>query len=279
MGMKRREVVAALGGGLGLARLGGRVGLDRLDRIGIQLYTVRDLVRQDLEGTLVALKEIGFAEVEFAGYPAGASAAQVRAMLARAGLDAPSGHFGLEQVRDAWEQTADFARGVGHRFVVVPSLPASDRQTLEGYRRVAELLSRRGEDARRRGMTLAYHNHDFEFLVMEGRTPFNVLLEESDPDLLKVELDLYWVTRGGRDPLRYFAQWPGRFPLLHVKDMDRAAERGFTEVGTGRIDFARIFRQAGGAGTRHFFYEQDRTAGPPLQSARASYQYLRQLTF
>jgi sugar phosphate isomerase/epimerase len=269
----RRTVLAALAAA-GLGRPGRG---DRLGRIGIQLYTVRDLVRQDFEGTLAALREIGFEEVEFAGWPPGASAGEVRAMLQRTGLGAPAAHVGLDRVRDAWGPTLDFAAGAGHRWVVLPSLPAAERRTLDAYRALGGLLNRRGEEAQARGLGLAYHNHDYEFAPMEGAVPFDLLLERTAPALVAVELDLYWATRAGADPAAYFARWPGRFPLLHVKDM--AADGGFTEVGQGRIDFARIFRRAGEAGTRHFLYEQDRTAGSPLASARASYRHLRALEF
>lgn len=274
--MKRRSLLAALAA-VGLAPAARRQ--RRLGRIGIQLYTVRDLVRLDFEGTLAAIREIGFEEVEFAGYPPGARAAEVRAMLGRTGLAGPAAHVGFDQVRDAWGQTLDFAAEVGHRYLVLPSLPASERATLDGYRAVAGLLDRRGDEARRRGLSLAYHNHDFEFTPIDGTVPFDLLLETTDPGLVLIELDLYWATRGGRDPVHYLTRWPGRIPLVHVKDMDREPGQGFVELGRGRIDFGRIFRSPGAAGIRHHFYEQDRTEGSPLDSARASYRFLRQLEF
>jgi sugar phosphate isomerase/epimerase len=248
-----------------------------MNRIGIQLYTVRDQFRRDPEGTLAAVRAIGFDEVEFAGYPAGATATQVRAMLARAGLDAPSAHVPLDQVRNRWDAALDFAAGVGHGYLVLAWLPPEERRNLDQYRAVAELLNRRGEAARQRRVTLCYHNHDFEFSAVEGATPYDLLLERTDASLVQLELDLYWVTRGDRDALTYFARWPGRFPMLHVKDMERGPERGFAELGRGRIDFPRIFREAAKAGVRHYFYEQDQTAGSPLESARVSYAYLRSL--
>lgn len=288
--MKRRTLLAALaamglapprrgeaGGGPAAARPDPLAG-DRLGRIGIQLYTLRDLVRRDFEGTLAALREIGFEEVEFAGYPEG-TAASVRAMLARTGLEAPGAHVDLGRLRDAWPATLAFARDVGHRYVVLASLPPSARATLDDYRALAELLDRRGEEARREGLTLAYHNHDYELAPIDGVVPLQLLLERTAPEAVAGELDLYWVTRAGGDPAAWIERWPGRFPLLHVKDMDRTPARGFADLGQGSIDFARIFRSARRGRTRHFFYEQDRTPGPPLDSARAGYRYLRQLTF
>lgn len=277
--MDRRTALAAAAGAVGLHSLGWFPAGGTLDRIGIQLYTVRDLVAKDFEGTLAALRTIGFEEVEFAGYPAGATASAVAALLERVGLAAPSAHVDLTRIRTAWDETLDFASRAGHRYLVLAWLPAEERRTADQYRAHAEAMNRAAERARAHGIQFCYHNHDFEFTTVDGVVPYDLLLERTDPSRVRMELDLYWVTRADHDPLAYFRRWPGRFPLLHVKDMDRTPEREFTEVGRGRIDFARIFRETQGAGVRHYFYEQDRTAGPPLHSARMSYEYLRRLEF
>jgi sugar phosphate isomerase/epimerase len=250
----------------------------RLERIGIQLYTVRGELAKDVEGTLSRIAEIGFKEVEFAGYPQG-TARSLRTMLDRLGLTAPSSHVGMQAVRGEWERTLDEAGTLGQRHIVVPSVPVSERRTLEEWKRVAAAFNKAGEIAKGRGIQFCYHNHDFEFAELEGSVPYDLLLRETDPSLVKLELDLYWVSKGGRDPLEYFAKWPGRFPLVHVKDMDATPRKFFADVGSGTIDFKRIFSQAEQAGIRHYFYEQDSTPGAPLQSARASYTYLRNLTF
>lgn len=251
---------------------------ERLGPIGIQLYTVRDQFSKDPEGTLARLAQIGFKQVEFAGYPPG-SAQDVRKMLDRHGLTAPSNHAGLRAADETWERALEFAVEVGQKFITVPSFGGNDRRTLDGIKRVAARFNQAGEAARKHGLTFSYHNHDFEFAPVEGAVPYDVLLAETDPKLVTFEMDLYWITKGGKDPLDYFAKWPGRFPQVHVKDMDKTEKKFFADVGTGTIDFARIFRKAKQAGIRHYYYEQDDTPGDPFSSAETSYRYLRGMSF
>jgi sugar phosphate isomerase/epimerase len=252
--------------------------VDQLGPIGIQLYTLRGPFAADPEGTLARVAQIGYKEVEFAGYPPG-TPEEIRRMLDRHGLKAPASHVGLRAADDTWERTLAQAAAIGQQYVVVPSIGRNDRQTLDEWKRVAARFNQAGEAARRHGLTFGYHNHDFEFVPIDGQVPFDVLLAETDPNLVKLEMDLYWITRGGKDPLDYFKRWPGRVHLVHVKDMDATPRKGFADVGTGTIDFARIFRQSKQAGIRHYFYEQDETPGDPLVSAAASYRYLRGLKF
>ncbi|HEY9382930.1 MAG TPA: sugar phosphate isomerase/epimerase [Gemmatimonadales bacterium] len=251
---------------------------NKLDRIGIQLYTVRRELGRDPEGTLARLAEIGFREVEFVGYPAGTPQA-VRAMLDRHGLSAPSSQVALQALLADAERTLEQAAIVGQRYIVVASVPENERRTLDAWKRTVAALNRAGETARKHQIQFCYHNHDVEFTPLEGAVPYDVLLSATDPHLVQLELDLYWMTKGGKDPLDYVTRWPGRFPLVHVKDMDATPRKFFTEVGKGTIDFRRIFRRAQLAGMRHYFYEQDETPGDVFASARASYRYLRSLTF
>lgn len=250
----------------------------RLGKIGIQLYTVRNQLARDVEGTLSKLARIGFREVEFAGYPEG-TARSLREILDRLHLTAPSSHVSLQALRADWDRTLDQAAVVGQRYIVVASINPAERKTLDDWKRIAGLFNKAGETARARGIALAYHNHDFEFTPIDGSLPYDVLLRETDPSLVGLELDLYWIAKGGRDPLQYFARWPGRFPLVHVKDMDATAQKYFAPVGKGTIDFARIFKQAQRAGIKHYFYEQDEVSGPPFQDIATSYAYLRALSY
>ena len=273
--MNRRAFVSAAGAAA-LAPTLRWIPARRLQQVGIQLYTVRDAFSKDPEGTLSRVAEIGFTEVEFAGYPDG-TPQQLRAILDRLRLRAPSAHIGLQQLRTGWEATLDQAAVIGHEYLVVPSLPQSQRQTIDDWKRIAALFNQAGEKSRQRGIRFAYHNHAFEFTPLGGAIPYDVLLQETDPRFVELELDLYWITRGGKDPLDYIARWPGRFPLVHVKDMDATPQRLFADVGTGIIDFRRIFARAQQAGIKHYFYEQDETPGDPFESARVSYRYLRAL--
>ncbi|MDQ6885917.1 MAG: sugar phosphate isomerase/epimerase [Gemmatimonadota bacterium] len=249
----------------------------RIRRIGLQLYTVRDLMKRNVESTLARVASIGYEEVEFAGY-FGRTPRQIREALDHAGLRSPSVHVGLEEVRGRWRETLDAAHVIGHRYVVVASVDAKERRTLDDWRRVAETFDAAADEAHRAGIGFAYHNHDFEFEPIESRIPLDVLLEHSNRELVKIEMDLYWITKGGQDPLAYFARWPGRFPMVHVKDSAGAPAHAQRDVGKGTIDFRRIFAKSGEAGIEHYFVERDEPPNP-LASIRASYRYLHALTF
>ncbi len=250
---------------------------EKLQRIGLQLYTVRQAMAQDFEGTLSRVAAIGYREVEFAGYFNRAPKA-VRAALDAAGLDSPSAHIGMELLQNQWPQTLEAAHVIGHRYLVIAWIPEEERKTINGYKTVADLFNRAAAEARKTGIQFAYHNHEFEFAPMGGRIPYDVLLEETDRDLVQLEMDLFWITHGGGKPLDYFARYPGRFPMVHVKDMDGTPKHAMVDVGRGVIDFKRIFRQRQQAGIQYFFVEHDQPPSP-FDSIRASYAYLKQLEF
>ncbi|HWP36723.1 MAG TPA: sugar phosphate isomerase/epimerase [Gemmatimonadales bacterium] len=252
----------------------------KLDRIGLQLYTVRSLMDpgrgpRSVEETLDRVARIGYREVQFAGY-FGRTPQQIRAALDASGLQAPGSHIPFPALRDRWAGTVEAGLVMGHRYLLVAWIPPEERRTIDGYKRVAELFNRAAEQARTAGLLFAYHNHDYEFTQLDGEIPYDVLLAATDPGLVKAEMDLFWIRRGGQDPLQYFARYPGRFHSVHVKDMDRAGK--MVDVGKGVIDFAAIFRHMDQAGIRHFFVEHD-SPPDPFASIGASYQYLRQLDF
>ncbi len=279
--MDRRTFLQALGGAsatLPAMPMGG-CGFSepntRLRRpIGVQLYTVRREIARDFEGTLARVAEIGYSEVEFADYFS-RSPDQVRRSLDKVGLKAPAAHLSIDALGNSWQETLEAAITIGHEYLVVAWIP-QDRRTLDGYKRVAALFDRAGETAMRAGVRFAYHNHEYEFTPVDGVLPYDLLLEETDPRLVQLELDLYWIARGKADPLAYFARFPGRFPMVHVKDMDDSAARGQTEVGSGVLDFARIFGYAAQAGIRHYFVEHDNPASP-LDSIRRSHAAMQRL--
>ncbi len=255
-------------------RAGGAPAAGRpLERIGVQLYTVRSLMARDVEGTLATVAEIGYREVEFAGYYQ-RTPADLRALIDGLGLTAPSAHYGIGVFRDALDETLDAAETLGHRYLVLPSLPREERETLDDYRRVADEMNGFAETCRARGVGFAYHNHAFEFERIDGRVPFDVLLEATDPALVEIELDLFWIREGGGDPFAYFDAYPGRFPLCHVKD--RTPDGTMVEVGAGVIDFPAIFRRAADAGLAHYLVEHDQPEDP-VSSIRSSFRHLSQL--
>lgn len=226
----------------------------RLENIGIQLYTVRDRMAEDVPGTLGKLADIGFTEVEFAGY-FDHSPAEIRGFLRDHGLRSPSTHVGIQQMRQTPEQLIEAALTIGHEYLVLGWLAPEERRSLDDYRQHAETVNAFAGQCAAAGLQFAWHNHDFEFIELEGTRPMDLLLAETDPGAMQIELDLYWVTRAGVDPFAVFEAQPGRVPLCHVKDM--AADGSFADVGTGTIDFATIFKAIDKAGLKHFYVERD----------------------
>ena len=285
-GTSRREFVEVLAAGVGAVTLPSCLRprlATRLDKIGIQLYTVRDVLKGDFEGTLARIGAIGYREVEFAGY-FDHTPEQVKAALASAGLTAPATHVGPDNLGKSWDAVVNTAKAIGHEYVIVAWIPEEQRKTIDDWKRIAEQLNQAGTACRAVGLQFAYHNHDFEFVPIDGRVPYDLLLESTDPSLVKLEMDLFWATFAGADPLTYFSRSPGRYPLVHVKDMtpkptpDAASERVMVDVGKGSIDWKRIFAKSSVAGIQHYFVEHDQPADP-LASAKASYDFLRQLEF
>ncbi|MGH7675532.1 MAG: sugar phosphate isomerase/epimerase family protein [Gemmatimonadales bacterium] len=274
--MHRRDALGLLGAGiLGALRPGIRSSRrDCLTSIGLQLYTVRRELARDFDGTLARVAEIGYREVEFAGY-FGRDPAAVKAAVERVGLTAPGAHVPFESLGDDWPRTLEAAASARHQWVIVPWVPAEERRTLEAYRGVAARLGRAATAAQAAGLRFAYHNQAYDLAPLEGRVPYDVLLAETD---IELELDVYWTIAGGGDPLAYFARYPGRFPCVHLKDAGPAPAHRMVDLGSGTIDFRAILARRRQAGIRHCFAEHDEPADA-LATARASYAYLANLEF
>jgi sugar phosphate isomerase/epimerase len=262
----------------------------RLERIGLQLYTVRAEMEKGVDATLARVAAIGYTEVEFAGY-FNHTPQEIRAMLDRNGLTAPAAHIPFASLGEGWAKVLEDSAVVGHRYIVIPFLDEATRNEPDAYSRVAEALNRGAEATKAAGMRFAYHNHQFEFASGNGPTGFETLVAECSPDVL-FELDLFWATVGGQDPVALFQRHPGRFPLVHVKDMRQMparepsepmvpSERAFeqlADVGQGSIDWARIFDQSRVGGVEHYFVEHDHPEAP-FASIQASYEYLDALRY
>jgi sugar phosphate isomerase/epimerase len=272
-----------------------------IDRVGLQLYTVRNLMKNDFDGTVAAVAKLGYKEVEFAGYY-GKSPKEVRALLDSNGLTSPSAHHAMEAppaaadkmptLEDNLQEIIDGAHTIGQKFLVCPYLDAKSR-TADGYKRLANSCNRVGEATQKAGVQFAYHNHSFEFEKVDGleKLPFDYLLSQTDPKYVKVEMDLCWITVGGQDPVAYFNKYPGRFPLVHVKDWSKegsdpggnvgavghAVTGHLANVGSGSIDWKNIFAHSGKAGIQHYFVENDEAKS--LDDPGASYAYLSNLNF
>lgn len=255
--------------------------------VGLQLFTVRDAMEKDPRAALAKVASLGYNAVEGATYTGSQlfynmSAAEYARTLKDNGLIAPSSHYMLGESMDAkgtisneWNKAVDDAAAVGTKYMVCAYLLDPERGTLDHYKATADKFNKAAEVCKKAGIQFCYHNHDFEFEAQDGKYPFDILLENTDKNLVKFELDLYWASRANQDPLALFNRYPGRFPLWHVKDMDKSADKKITEVGNGSIDFKRIFAQSKKAGLDYFFVEQDICPGDPFVSIQQSITYLK----
>jgi len=289
--LDRRRFIATVGAALAV---GPRIFATTIPRLGAQLYTVRTLLEKDFDGTLASVASLGYTEVEFAGY-FNRTPAQVRDALTRHRLAAPSGHIDYASLTgDRWSRALESARTIGHKYLVNAWVDEPIRNQPDAWKRIADTYNKAGEASRTAGIQFAYHNHQFEFEPRPdagGKLPYDILLESCDPALVKMELDLFWISAAGKDPLDYFRRHPGRFPMVHVKGlksrlqattppmpMDRIM-REMTEVGRDDvIDWKGIFAQSRAAGIEHYFVEHDQPA-VPLDSLKTSYTYLSRLEF
>jgi len=230
---------------------------DKPSAVGLQLYTLRDMMAVSVPATLKLVSAVGYKEVETAGYFEH-SPQEFRKMLDGEGLTSPSAHIRLDLFDNSLNQVIDTAKEVGHEYVVIPYLTVEQRGSgIDVYKKLAENCNVYGEACKKAGLKLAYHNHDFEFEMRDGQLPYDVLLQDVDPDLMAMEMDLYWMAKAKQDPLAYFKRHPGRFKLWHVKDMDK--QGAFADVGMGVIDFPTIFSHAKQSGVEHKVVERDMT--------------------
>ncbi|MFA6168551.1 MAG: sugar phosphate isomerase/epimerase [Gemmatimonadaceae bacterium] len=248
-----------------------------IERIGLQLYTVRSLMTKDMPGTMAAVAAAGYREVEFAGY-FGRTPVEVRQLLEAHGLTAPSTHIGLDAVREQFGATAASAQAIGIRYLTIASLDMRTIKSADDWKRMADVFNDAGRRANAAGLRFAYHNHSVEFTPVDGAVPMDLLIGGTDASLVAFELDLFWAMKAGQDPRAYFEKHPGRFEMVHVKDATAAPASDMTDVGSGVMDWKRIFAAHEAAGIRHYFVEHDSPADP-MQSIRRSADYLKALRF
>ena len=274
--INRRQWLTAAGaaGFVAAAGLPGEAQAQAARKAGLQLYTVRASMAEDVEATLQAVAGIGYQEVEFAGY-FDHSPAQIRALLDRYGLVSPSAHASGGDLRSNMQGIVDAAAEVGHDYVTIAWMPPEMRRNADDWYRWVEDANRLGELCRDAGMRAAYHNHDFEFQPVEGVVPFELLLAETDPTLVDFELDFYWVKKGGQDILDTIETTGSRTTMAHIKDMD--SEGNIAPVGAGTIDFAAILADPRAASIRHPFVEHDHPKDPFRSIAYGHYSLTKAL--
>jgi sugar phosphate isomerase/epimerase len=266
-------------------------GISKINRkkpLAIQLYTIRDAVSDNLEKALEKLVALGFTELEIYGYNEtffGKNRTEFQTILKQTGLKVISSHHTTGIIHKdrgtllySWETAVEDLHFIGAEYMVCSYLFPEER-TVENYKKLPELFEKCGEATQKAGIQFAYHNHDFEFEKLEGdKSVYDFILENTSSDLVKMEMDLYWISKAGLDPLVYFEKYPGRFPLWHVKDM-KAGTKDFTEIGNGLIDFKKIFSAKEKAGLKHWFLEQDSSDKDIFESIRISKKYILENNF
>lgn len=253
-------------------------------KVGLQLYSLRNLISKDVRGTIKKVADIGFREVETYGYSTGngfwgLTIKEFKNLLKSHNLKSPSGHYDFDPYLregevDSLKVNIETANRIGQKYLTVPFLNPLLRTNLDSYKTLAEKLNRASILTKEAGLQLVYHNHDFEFMDFNGTSGYDILLQETDPSEIKFELDIYWTVRAGKDPIALFEQNPGRFSMWHVKDMDKL-DKSFTEVGAGSIDYKEIFTKAKLSGMKHYFVEQDIIKIDPYVSISQSFQYIK----
>jgi sugar phosphate isomerase/epimerase len=262
--------------------------------IGLQLYTVRADIGKDVKGTIQKVAAIGYNSVEVFGYNKGKffglSPEEFLAIIKSNNLKTPSGHYAVSDFllkgdMDDLNRTVADAAKMGHEFFVIPFLTDDMRTSLDDYKKLAANLNTAGKVVKDAGMQLAYHNHNFEFLDWGGgQTGFGILEKQTDPSLVSFEMDIYWVTRAGVDPIALIKSNPHRIKMWHMKDLASmtapsftvGGDQTFTEVGSGIIHFKEIYKYRKESGMKYFFVEQDRTPGSVYDSITKSFHYIQQ---
>ncbi|HZR65380.1 MAG TPA: sugar phosphate isomerase/epimerase [Terriglobales bacterium] len=281
--MDRRTFIASTATAALASRLSWAAAEHRIQKIGLELYTVRDALDKDFEGTIARVAKVGYKEVELAQFFAhlpefNPSAKRARAILDANGLVSPSSHIPYSAIsKENLPKVIEASKILGHSYIVNPSIDRAVLKQADGWKRAAEAFNHAGEQTKKAGIKFAYHNHVEEFKPLpDGKLPYDVLLAETDPKLVGMEMDLGWAHEAGADPLAYFAKYPGRFPLVHIKDFTK--DRVMTDVGKGEIDWKAILAKSELAGIKHYYVEFD-DPKDPFASIQASYEYLEKLRF
>ena len=249
---------------------------------GVQLYMLRRQAMTDLAGVFRAIHDANFAQVELYPIAYDHPAPELRRMVEDAGLGAVAGHFDYPGL----EGKLDYAQQLGLKYLVCPMIPRDQWTSLAGFGQAADLFNRVGKQLQARGMEFVFHNHDYEFRPLEGSTGFNYLMQHTDPALVKLEFDLYWLTQAGQDPLAMMKTHADRLRLIHLKDRLAGAVTSytpdapqyFTELGQGTIPWRSLLLQAHAQGIKYAFVDQDETKLPLPESLKINRAYLRTIT-
>jgi sugar phosphate isomerase/epimerase len=279
--MNRREFIQnSTITAVGLLSLPALLAAKKTPAIGLQLYTLRDTIKTDARNHLEKIAALGYKNLESFDYKDG----QIFGMSYREfgkiakdlGMQVTSGHYGLDIVSSQnWEKAVADAKAIGQKYMVMPWLKPELRNSIDSYKHIAGMCNLAGEVAKKYGIRMQYHNHDFEFNTVEEQIPYDVLLKELDPKFVGMELDIFWVYNAGKDPLTYFEKYPRRFEQWHVKDMNKSDKSRNADIGTGAIDWKQVFANAKKSGMKKFYIEQETYPGVPMDSVAAGIKYLK----
>ena len=287
-----------------------------VDKVGLQLWSIAKAIEKDFAGMLQMVSQIGYKELELFGpYPFSTekdkatwdgitkmvgfsqsgyfnhTAKEFKDILDSKGLRTPAMHVGLDTLRNKMGETAEAAHILGQQYAGIASIPDDERKTLDDYKRMADEFNVIGEKAKKNGIRFYYHNHGYGLTAMEGKIPFDIILERTDPSLVFLEMDIFWTTAGGADPVKYLDNNPGRYKLMHVKDMKKKVRfsgdggnpgqwielfPNITDAGSGVLDLKTIISHAKKAGLEHFIIENDVITNPQ-DSLTKGYKYLSSL--
>jgi sugar phosphate isomerase/epimerase len=253
--------------------------------VGLQLYSLRDQLPKDVKGVIANIAKAGYSEVETFGYSKqggfwGLSAKEFSSLLKANNLKTPSGHYGLDEFfgtgkMDQFDSYIEAALATGQTYIIIPGLNHNFIKTAADFKNIADKMNKAAEVCKKHGLKLGYHNHNFEWEKVEGTTFYDTILNDTDPKLVNMEMDLYWVVRAGHNPIEIFKKHPGRFTFVHVKDMDKTNHELNTEIGSGTVDFKTILAQAKLAGIQHYIVEQENFSMDPFKSLAQSSAYLK----
>lgn len=248
----------------------------KVKNVGINLYSIREPMLTDAAGTLKSLAKIGYKEIESAksvkGNYYGLQPKEIKQITKDLGLTLRSGHV---PVNGDWQKSIDAAAEAGQQYLVAAGIP-SRGQTVDNYKKVAEIFNKAAEECQKSNLVFGYHNGGADFAQENGQVLYDVLLQNTDPNLVKMELDLGWAIVGGGDPVKYFDQYPGRFPLWHIKDIKKDKAES-TEFGKGRIDITGLLKNRKKSDMKYLFIEQEEWEHSPLESLEYNYNYLVKL--
>ena len=287
--MKRRAFIENTLMAVSAAAISPAFSLMEKRAVGLQLYTLRDVIKTDVKGIMKQVSDFGYKKIETYGYSNGMlfdmKASEFSDLVKGLGMQITSGHYGTGQSNPAakgtlvngWEQAVADAKAAGQHFMIIAYLDKSERGTLDDYKKVCDLINKQAEVCKSYGVRLGYHNHAFEFDKIDNQVPYDLMLQRLDPKLVSMEMDLYWTIFAGQDPLKYFAKYPGRFQQWHIKDMDKTDRKKNCTVGTGSIDFKAIFAKAAQSGMVNFYLEHDTFSLSPIEHVKEGFVNLAKI--